>query len=65
MILDTLVKGFNSFISSHDSLFKNLHISMILLIVIVLSIVVVVREDFLDILDNNSVTSECKSCSGH
>ena len=65
MILDTLVKGFNNFISSHDSLFKNLHISMILLIVIVLSIVVVVREDFLDILDNNSVTSECKSCSGH
>ena len=47
-----------------ESLFKNLHISIILLIILVLSLIVIVREDFIDILDNNSVTSECQSCGG-
>jgi len=48
----------------YESLFKNLHISIIVLIILVLSIIVIVREDFLDILDNNSVASECQTCGG-
>jgi len=64
MFLDSLFKGIHYFITSHDSLFKNLHISIIVLIILVLSIIVVVREDFLDILDNNSVASECQTCGG-
>jgi len=46
----------------YESLFKNLHISIIILLILVLSIIVIVREDFIDILNNNSVTSECQSC---
>ena len=48
----------------HESLFKNLHISIIILIIIVLSLIVIVREDFIDILDNNSVASKCQTCGG-
>ena len=48
----------------YESLFKNLHISIIILLILVLSIIVIVREDFLDILDNNSVTSKCQTCGG-
>ena len=47
------------------SLFKNLHISIIILLVLVLSIIIIVREDFVDILDNNSVATQCQTCSGH
>ena len=50
---------------NHESLFKNLHISIIILLIVVLSIAVIVREDFMDILDNNSIASECQTCSGH
>jgi hypothetical protein len=48
-----------------ESFFKNLHISIILLIIVVLSMIVIVREDFIDILDNNSVAPKCTTCSGH
>ena len=48
----------------YESLFKNLHISIIILLILVLSIIVIVREDFIDILNNNSVTSECQTCGG-